>query len=94
MLEGVMLAWFALTALSVLFVAFDIRGTPANPVLKAGFILLTLYAGPFGALLYVVGYRQRTPAGHASFVAALAPNTRLDHAFASPGTASASWLVR
>lgn len=70
MLEGVMLAWFALTALCVLFVALDIRGTPANPVLKAGFILLTLYAGPFGALLYVFGCRQRTPAEHASFVAA------------------------
>ena len=34
--EGVMLLWFGLTALSVAFVAVDIRSTPENVVLKWG----------------------------------------------------------
>ena len=51
MLNGVMLLWFILTAISVAFVAVDIRKTPESKVLKWGFILLTLYNGPFGAFL-------------------------------------------
>ena len=43
MLDGIMLLWFLLTALSLLFVAVDVRTTPASPVLKWGFILLTAY---------------------------------------------------
>ncbi len=70
MLESVMMLWFVLTAMSVLYVAIDIRHTPENPVLKWGFILLTLYAGPIGALLYVFGCRQHSPAEHERFVAA------------------------
>jgi hypothetical protein len=36
MLDGVMLLWFLLTALSLLYVVIDIRTTPASPVLKWG----------------------------------------------------------
>ena len=50
MLDGVMLLWFLLTALSLLYVVIDIRTTPASPVLKWGFILLTAYTGPLGKL--------------------------------------------
>lgn len=53
MLSGVMLLWFGLTALSVVFVATDIRSTPESPVLKWAFVLITAYTGPFGAFLYV-----------------------------------------
>jgi hypothetical protein len=70
MLESVMMLWFVLTAVSALVVAIDIRHTPAHPVLKLAFILLTLYMGPIGALLYVYGCRKRTPEDHARFVAA------------------------
>jgi len=70
LLESVMMVWFVLTAVSVLYVAIDIRHTPENPVLKWGFILLTLYAGPVGALLYIFGCRKHTPEEHARFVAA------------------------
>lgn len=48
MLDEIMLLWFLLTALSLLLVAVDIRTTPASPVLKWGFILLTAYTGPLG----------------------------------------------
>lgn len=69
MLDGVMLLWFALTALSLLFVAVDIRNTPESPVLKWGFVLLTAYTGPFGAFLYVLGCREPLPGLHERYVA-------------------------
>lgn len=70
MLDGVMLLWFLLTALSLLFVAVDIRATPESPVLKWGFILLTAYTGPLGAFLYVLGCREPLPGLHERYVAA------------------------
>ena len=68
-IDGVMLLWFGLTALSVAFVAIDIRTTPENPVLKWGFVLATLYSGPFGAFLYVLGCREPLPGLHERYVA-------------------------
>jgi Domain of unknown function (DUF4396) len=70
MLPGVMLLWFVLTAASVAFVAIDIRNTPESPVLKWGFVLLTLYTGPIGAFLYVLGCREPLPGLHERYVAA------------------------
>ncbi len=70
MLDGVMLLWFLLTALSLLYVVFDIRATPESPVLKWGFILLTAYTGPLGAFLYVLGCREPLPGLHERYVAA------------------------
>jgi hypothetical protein len=69
MLDGVMLLWFILTALSLLFVAVDIRTTPESPVLKWGFILLTAYTGPLGAFLSVLGCRGPLPGLHERYVA-------------------------
>jgi hypothetical protein len=66
--DGVMLLWFALTALSVAFVAIDIRTTPENPVMKWGFVLITLYSGPFGAFFYVLGCREPLPGTHEQYV--------------------------
>ena len=43
MLDGVMLLWFVLAALSLLFVAIDIRTTPESVVMKWGFVLVTAY---------------------------------------------------
>jgi len=68
MLSGVMLLWFLLTAISVIFVVWDIRSTPESPVLKAGFVLLTCYTGPIGAFLYVLGCREPLPGLHEQYV--------------------------
>jgi hypothetical protein len=68
MLNGVMFLWFLLTAASVIFVAIDIRKTPESKVLKWGFILLTLYTGPFGVFLYVLGCREPLPGLHERYV--------------------------
>jgi hypothetical protein len=70
MLEGVMLLWFVLAAISLLFVAIDIRTTPESPVLKWGFVLLTAYTGVVGAFLYVLGCREPLPGLHERYVAA------------------------
>jgi hypothetical protein len=69
MLDGVMLLWFLLTALSLLYVVIDIRATPESPVLKWGFVLLTAYTGPLGAFLYVLGCREPLPGLHERYVA-------------------------
>lgn len=68
MLSGIVLLWFVLTALSVLFVATDIRTTPESPVLKWAFVLITAYTGPFGAFLYVLGCREPLPGLHSQYV--------------------------
>jgi len=69
MLNGVMLLWFLLTAMAVAFVAINIRSTPASPVLKWGFVLLTAYTGPIGAFLYVLGCREPLPGLHERYIA-------------------------
>ena len=69
MLEGIMFLWFALTGLSVAFVAIDIRSTPESPVLKWGFVLLTAYTGPLGAFLYVLGCREPLSGLHERYAA-------------------------
>jgi hypothetical protein len=68
MFNGVMLLWFILTAISVAFVVVDIRDTPESKVLKWGFILLTMYTGPFGAFLYVLGCREPLSGLHERYV--------------------------
>ncbi len=70
MLDGVMLLWFALTAVALVFVAIDIRSTPESPVLKWGFVLLTAYTGVVGAFLYVLGCREPLPGLHERYVSA------------------------
>jgi hypothetical protein len=42
LIDGVMLLWFILTALSVAFVALDIRATPEHPVMKWMILFITL----------------------------------------------------
>ena len=69
MSQGAMLVWFALTALSVAFVTIDIRSTPAHPVIKWAFIILTLFTGPFAAFFYVLGCREPLHGTHEAYVA-------------------------
>jgi uncharacterized protein DUF4396 len=70
MLNGVMLLWFLLAAVSLLFVAIDIRNAPESPVMKWGFMLVTVYTGVVGAFLYVLGCREPLPGLHEQYTAA------------------------
>jgi hypothetical protein len=69
-LDGVMLLWFLEAAITLAFVAIDIRGTPESPVLKWGFVLLTAYTGVVGGFLYVLGCREPLPGLHERYTAA------------------------
>jgi hypothetical protein len=70
MLSGVMTLWFIEVSFCVVFVAADIRHTPESAVLKWGFVVVTAYSGPIGALLYVLSCREPLPNTHAEYVRA------------------------
>lgn len=72
MIQGVMTLWFILTALSTLFVAYDLLvNTPAMGVMKVGWILVILYTGPLGLFIYFLSCREPLPYTHERFVAPL-----------------------
>jgi Domain of unknown function (DUF4396) len=68
MLDGVILLWFILTGLAVVFMVFDQPTTPASPVLKWGFLLISIFTGPIGVFLYVLGCREPLSGLHEKYV--------------------------
>ncbi|RPD43933.1 DUF4396 domain-containing protein [Hymenobacter sediminis] len=68
--EYLLWVWFALTALSVAYVAWDLfTSTPEMKVMKYGWVLVTLYTGPVGLLIYWFSCREPAPGTHEQFVA-------------------------
>lgn len=67
-IDVVLWIWFALTALAITWVAYDqLKGGPAQKekslamaTMRWGWVLLTLYTGPFGFVVY--WFLHRTPA--------------------------------
>lgn len=68
MIEGIMIAWFVLTGLSVAFVVIDIPKTPESTVLKWAFVILVVFTGPLGAFFYVLGCREPLKGTHELYV--------------------------
>ena len=67
-----LIAWFVLAGASTAYVAIDqFWGNPEPTVMKWGFILVTLYMGPFGLLLYVLADKEPRPGEHEEFTAPL-----------------------
>ncbi len=67
-----LVAWFSVAALSTAYVAWDqFRNNPEPAVMKWGFVLITLYLGPVGLLLYVLADKEPRPGTHEEFVAPL-----------------------
>src|ERR1700704_186651 len=67
-IDYLLIVWFALAALSTLYVAWDqFRNNPEPVVMKWGFILVTLYMGPLGLLLYVLADKEPKPGTHEEF---------------------------
>ncbi|RUW31046.1 DUF4396 domain-containing protein, partial [Mesorhizobium sp. M1A.F.Ca.IN.020.06.1.1] len=63
-----LVTWFALAGASTLYVGFDqYRNNPEPVVMKWGFILVTLYMGPLGLLLYVLADKEPRPGEHEAF---------------------------
>ncbi len=68
MIEGIMLAWFVLTGLSLVFIVIDIPKTPESTVLKWAFVILVVFTGPLGAFFYVLGCREPLQGTHEQYV--------------------------
>ena len=61
--------WLVLAILSAAYVAWDqFRGNPEPVVMKWGFVLVTLYMGPIGLLLYVMADKEPRPGEHEEFI--------------------------
>ena len=61
-------AWFVLVFASTLYVGIDqYRNNPEPAVMKWGFILVTLYLGPIGLMLYVLADKEPRPGEHEEF---------------------------
>lgn len=68
-IDFVVWAWLAIALLSALYVAYDqFRHNPEASVMKWGFVLVTLYMGPIGLLLYVFADKEPAPGTHERFV--------------------------
>jgi len=71
-IDYLLVAWFLLAAASTAYVGWDqFRNNPEPTVMKWGFILVTLYMGPLGLLLYVLADKEPQPGTHERFTAAL-----------------------
>ncbi len=65
----VLLVWFALTAFSVAYVAWDAyRNNPEMTVMKWGWVLVTLFLGPISLALYVLSCKEPAPGTHEEFI--------------------------
>ena len=61
--------WLAIALLSAGYVAVDqYRNNPEATIMKWGFVLVTLYMGPIGLLLYVMADKEPAPGTHEQFV--------------------------
>src|SRR6266404_4190440 len=67
-IDYLLIVWFALAALSTIYVAWDqFKNNPEPVVMKCVFILVTLYMGPLGLLLYVLADKEPQPGTHEEF---------------------------
>jgi hypothetical protein len=70
-LHGMLILWYALTAASLAFVIWDLfTNTPTLWVMKLAWILIILYTGPVGLILYLLACRQPMPVTHDQFISA------------------------
>lgn len=64
-----LVAWFALAAASTAYVGWhQYRNNPEPVVMKWGFLLVTLYMGPLGLLLYVLADKEPRPGEHEQLI--------------------------
>lgn len=67
-IDFIVYSWLAIAILSAAYVAYDqFRNNPEAPVMKWGFVLVTLYMGPIGLLLYVMSDKEPAPGTHEQF---------------------------
>src|SRR5438046_4581149 len=68
-IDFIVYGWIIVALLSAAYVAYDqFRHNPEAAVMKWGFVLVTLYMGPIGLLLYVMADKEPRPGEHEDFV--------------------------
>ncbi len=68
-IEGVLTVWYILTVGSLLFLLWDLfTNTPTTKLMKLAWILVILYTGPIGLLIYLLSCRQPMPGMHDAFI--------------------------
>jgi FtsP/CotA-like multicopper oxidase with cupredoxin domain len=68
-IDFVVYVWLIIAILAALYVAYDqFRHNPEAPVMKWGFVLVTLYMGPIGLLLYVMADKEPFAGTHERFI--------------------------
>jgi len=61
-IDGALSLWLTLTVAALLLVAYDVaRHTPISTVMKWGWLLVILYTGPVGLVVYLVSCREPLP---------------------------------
>lgn len=69
MLDTLLWLWVIAVALCVAYVGWDAYNFNAEvPVMKWGFVLVTLYTGPFGVILYVMACKEPYAGAHDAFI--------------------------
>ncbi|MEO7230907.1 MAG: DUF4396 domain-containing protein [Candidatus Limnocylindrales bacterium] len=67
--DSLLIVWFVLTIASTIYVAWDLLArTPAMGVMKLGWILVLLYTGPVGLIVYLASCRRPGGESHQAFV--------------------------
>jgi len=67
--DALLLVWFAAVIISVAYVAWDaFTYNPEMKVMKYGWVLVTLYTGPIGLILYILSCKEPSPGTHEEFV--------------------------
>ena len=68
-IDGMLILWLILTAGSMLFLIYDLfTNTPTTKLMKLAWILVVLYTGPIGLLIYLLSCRQPLPGMHDAFI--------------------------
>ena len=68
MIETALATWFALTAISAGYVAWDsYMRNPELGIMKVGWVLVTLYGGPVAAAVYVLSCKEPRAGAHEAF---------------------------
>jgi hypothetical protein len=68
-IDAALIIWFILTAFSVAYVAWDaFTRNPELTIMKYGWVLVTLYAGPVAAAFYVLSCKEPGPFQHEVFI--------------------------
>lgn len=68
---GMLFLWYILTGLSLIILIYDLQtNTPAQWVMKLAWILIVLYTGPVGLVIFFLSCRQPLPGTHDDYIAA------------------------